>query len=151
MITEENRGKAMSEYKLVPVDPTAEIEEVALAIHQILKKPPTDLQDALLIVFELLNDTPTAIRAVAEALWERCREDAEQQPAPDELSEYDRGFRDGKLDRLIDEVVAESELVEALELISVTDPNEGVAWFHEIAYKALAAHRKQQEKSHDNR
>lgn len=35
-----------------------------------------------------------------------------------------------------------SALVEALELISDTDPNEGAAWFHEIAYKALATHRK---------
>lgn len=34
-------------------------------------------------------------------------------------------------------------LVEALELISDTDPDEGTAWFHEIAYKALAALGKQ--------
>ncbi len=33
-------------------------------------------------------------------------------------------------------------LLEALELISDTDPDEGSAWFHEIAYNALAAYRK---------
>lgn len=35
-----------------------------------------------------------------------------------------------------------SALVEALELISDTDPDEGAAWFHEIADKALADYRK---------
>lgn len=35
-----------------------------------------------------------------------------------------------------------SILVEALELISDTDPNDGTAWFHEVAYKALATYRK---------
>lgn len=33
-------------------------------------------------------------------------------------------------------------LVKALELISDTDPDEGTAWFHDIAHKALAAYRK---------
>lgn len=36
-------------------------------------------------------------------------------------------------------------LVEALELISDTDPDEGTAWFHEVANKALIAYRKQKE------
>lgn len=36
-----------------------------------------------------------------------------------------------------------SALVEALEMISDTDPDEGTAWFHEVACKALAAHHKQ--------
>lgn len=33
-------------------------------------------------------------------------------------------------------------LVKALELISDTDPDEETAWFHDIAHKALAVHRK---------
>lgn len=33
-----------------------------------------------------------------------------------------------------------SKLVEALELISNTDPDEGTAWFHDIAHKALEAY-----------
>lgn len=36
-----------------------------------------------------------------------------------------------------------AQLVEALELISDTDPDDETAWFHEIADNALAAYRKQ--------
>lgn len=42
-------------------------------------------------------------------------------------------------------------LVKALELISNTDPDEGTAWFHEVAHKALAAYRNQVEPSDDNK
>ncbi|MBS7349215.1 MAG: hypothetical protein KIG95_03485 [Comamonas sp.] len=35
-----------------------------------------------------------------------------------------------------------SVLVEALELISDTDPDEETAWFHDIAHKALESYRK---------
>ena len=47
---------------------------------------------------------------------------------------------------LLDEIEALQtkcwKLAGVLELISDTDPDEGTAWFHDIAHKALAAHRK---------
>lgn len=48
-----------------------------------------------------------------------------------------------EFDRRIKSVRSVNGLVEALELISDTDPDEGTAWFHDIAHKALANYHKQ--------
>lgn len=76
---------------------------------------------------EQLTDTDVE-NAVAEMEWE-------------ELSDYDRGLRDGVLDRLIDEVVAESKLVEALEKLRDRFPQS--RYLQNICNEALSAHRKQ--------
>lgn len=53
---------------------------------------------------------------------------------------YGDGYHDGLVDAWRDQPDI-TQLVEALELISDTDPDEGTAWFHEIANRALSAYR----------
>lgn len=140
----------MTDYRLVPVE---KLKEWEAAINTIALQTAFDIADDI-AQYSYAPDVQGEPECGCCGQTVKCDDDCDavviggNKPTPDELSDYDRGFRDGKLDQLIDEVVAESALMEALEQIrAIEDELYGGDWdeiekARNIANEALAAYRK---------